>query len=99
MLEGADMRIARRSAVALVGGLFLISISSQLTWAAGKSGALDPTFGAGGKVLTNFGNGEAIASDLAIQSDGKIVAAGNFGDNEGGPRRLRPGSVPPRRDP
>jgi uncharacterized delta-60 repeat protein len=73
------MRIARRSAVALVAGLFLVSISSQLTWAAGKSGALDPTFGAGGKVLTDFGAaGEEIASDLAIQSDGKIVAAGNF---------------------
>jgi uncharacterized delta-60 repeat protein len=81
MLE-ADMRIARRSAVALVAGLFLVSISSQLAWAAGKSGALDPTFGAGGKVLTDFGAGEEIASDLAIQSGGKIVAAGNFGPNE-----------------
>jgi uncharacterized delta-60 repeat protein len=81
MLE-ADMRIARRSAVALVAGLFLVSISSQLSWAAGKSGALDRTFGAGGKVLTDFGAGEEIASDLAIQSDGKIVAAGNFGPNE-----------------
>lgn len=44
------------------------------------SGALDTTFGTGGKVLTNvagtaFGNG-ALATSVAIQSDGKIVAGG-----------------------
>lgn len=44
------------------------------------SGALDGTFGTGGKVLTNVagtatGN-SAIATSLAIQSDGNIVAAG-----------------------
>jgi uncharacterized delta-60 repeat protein len=72
------MRIARRSAVALVAGLFLVSISSQLTWAAGKSGALDSTFGDGGKVLTDFGEGRLdFAHAMAIQSDGKVVAAGN----------------------
>jgi uncharacterized delta-60 repeat protein len=37
-------------------------------------GRLDPTFGAGGRVLTSFG-GE-VASAVAIQADGKIVAAG-----------------------
>jgi uncharacterized delta-60 repeat protein len=80
---GADMWTARRIAVALVTGLFLVSISSQLTWAAGGSGALDPTFGAGGKVLTDFGGGEG-ADDLAIiQSDGKIVAAGSSDDASG----------------
>jgi uncharacterized delta-60 repeat protein len=72
------MCTARRIAVALVTGLFLVSISYQLTWAAGKSGALDPTFGDGGKVLTDFGEGRLdFAHDLAIQSDGKIVAVGN----------------------
>lgn len=44
------------------------------------TGALDATFGTGGKVLTNVagtsaGNA-AIATSLAIQSDGNIVAAG-----------------------
>jgi uncharacterized delta-60 repeat protein len=72
------MWTARRIAVALVSGLFLVSISSQLTWAAGRSGALDPTFGAGGKVLTDFGEGRLdFAHAMAIQSDGKIVATGN----------------------
>jgi uncharacterized delta-60 repeat protein len=44
------------------------------------NGALDATFGAGGKVLTHVagtssGN-SAIATSLAVQSDGNIVAAG-----------------------
>jgi uncharacterized delta-60 repeat protein len=43
------------------------------------NGTLDPTFGSGGKVITNFddffSNDEALA--IAIQADGKIVAAGS----------------------
>ncbi|WP_158628711.1 hypothetical protein [Dyella choica] len=44
------------------------------------TGALDTTFGAGGEVLTHVGGtfpgNSAIATSLAIQSDGKIVAGG-----------------------
>ncbi len=40
-------------------------------------GRLDRRFGASGKVLTNFGF-RAVARALAIQPDGKIVAAGGF---------------------
>jgi len=40
-----------------------------------SGGALDTSFGAGGKVTTAFG-GHALANAVAIQSDGKIVAAG-----------------------
>ena len=39
-------------------------------------GTPDLTFGSGGKVITAFGNGGSIAGAIAIQSDGKIVAAG-----------------------
>jgi uncharacterized delta-60 repeat protein len=38
-------------------------------------GSLDPTFGAGGRVTTDFGGLDG-ANALAIQSDGKLVAAG-----------------------
>jgi uncharacterized delta-60 repeat protein len=37
---------------------------------------LDPTFGTGGKVTTDFGNTDA-ANGVAIQADGKIIAAGD----------------------
>jgi len=42
-----------------------------------SNGSLDTTFGTGGKMRVDFGNQDMdIASDAALQSDGKIVAAG-----------------------
>lgn len=41
------------------------------------SGALDATFDSDGKVTTDFGGRSDGADDLAIQSDGKIVAVGS----------------------
>jgi len=50
------------------------------------TGNLDSTFNATGKVLTTFGTGSAVANAVAIQSDGKIVAAGSFeSSNSDGP--------------
>ena len=43
------------------------------------NGHLDPTFGGDGKVTTNFTAYDDEASDVAIQTDGKIVAAGRAG--------------------
>jgi uncharacterized delta-60 repeat protein len=39
-------------------------------------GSLDQSFGAGGKQITDFFGNQDVASGLAIQSDGKVVAAG-----------------------
>ena len=41
-----------------------------------SDGTLDASFGVGGKVTTPLGVGGALARGIAIQSDGKIVAAG-----------------------
>ena len=41
-----------------------------------SDGTLDPSFGTGGKVTTNFGANSDGASSIALQQDGKIVAAG-----------------------
>jgi uncharacterized delta-60 repeat protein len=41
-----------------------------------RDGGLDLTFGADGKVVTDLGGWSAIAADVAIQPDGKIVAVG-----------------------
>jgi uncharacterized delta-60 repeat protein len=43
-------------------------------------GRLDPTFGRAGQVITDFGGGDSL-SDITLQKDGKIVAAGNSGDD------------------
>jgi uncharacterized delta-60 repeat protein len=40
------------------------------------SGSLDTSFGTGGKVTTAFSGGLAAATTVALQTDGKIVAAG-----------------------
>jgi len=40
------------------------------------NGSLDPTFGDGGKVVTDFAGSLALASAIFIQPDGKIVVAG-----------------------
>jgi uncharacterized delta-60 repeat protein len=52
---------------------------------AQAAGSLDPTFGTGGKVLTDLGDNsagaqiQAVVSDAALQSNGDIVVSGNFG--------------------
>lgn len=51
-------------------------------------GVLDPTFGAGGTVLTSFGSRascSAHAEAAAIQADGKVIAAGVARCGTGGP--------------
>ncbi len=41
-----------------------------------RDGSLDPRFGDGGVVTTNFPEGPAVITDLALERDGGIVAAG-----------------------
>jgi uncharacterized delta-60 repeat protein len=72
------MGTARRIAVSSFCWLLLVSIPSDVAWAASsRSGRLDPSFGDRGTVLTRFSRGSFEAANaLAVQSDGKIVAAG-----------------------
>jgi uncharacterized delta-60 repeat protein len=54
------------------------SVSGRQNFAVARyriDGSLDPSFGAGGKIITGFGDNDA-ASAVAVQSDGKIVVAG-----------------------
>ncbi|MFO0841569.1 MAG: hypothetical protein U0797_04090 [Gemmataceae bacterium] len=45
-------------------------------WADPTGGALDPTFGSGGQVVTSFSNHYDAANAIIMQSDGKILIAG-----------------------
>ncbi|KYC42820.1 hypothetical protein WA1_11880 [Scytonema hofmannii PCC 7110] len=45
-----------------------------------QAGDLDPSFGIGGKVITDFGSNSDRASSVAMQSDGKIVVLGYAND-------------------
>jgi uncharacterized delta-60 repeat protein len=44
-----------------------------------RHGSLDTNFGADGTITTNFTAGSDFASSIAVQADGKIVAAGQSG--------------------
>ncbi len=46
-----------------------------------SEGSLDPTFGVGGKVTTDFGGSDFIQA-IALQADGKLVAAGGGDPNQ-----------------
>ena len=39
-------------------------------------GSLDTTFGSGGLVTTSFGDGDDVATGVAVQGDGQIVVSG-----------------------
>src|SRR5262249_42678580 len=64
--------------------LALLALSLVLTAkisSAQTAGTLDSTFGTGGKVTTDFGGSGAAARTVAVQADGKILAAGVAGFN------------------
>jgi uncharacterized delta-60 repeat protein/LPXTG-motif cell wall-anchored protein len=46
-----------------------------------SDGALDTTFGTGGKATTDIGGGQDMGNSTALQSDGKIIVAGSSGDD------------------
>ncbi|MFH8627539.1 calcium-binding protein [Streptomyces vietnamensis] len=66
----------RRAAVGTAAGLALVLWLPGVAVAA--PGELDPGFGTGGTVRTDFGGQEA-AYGMAVQGDGKFVLAGNAG--------------------
>ncbi|MCB0259598.1 MAG: hypothetical protein KDE62_07755, partial [Calditrichaeota bacterium] len=55
-------------------GFLLMGVFS--TFSLSQDGTLDTLFGIGGKVTTQIGPGYDAAYSVAIQSDGKIVVAG-----------------------
>lgn len=48
-----------------------------------RDGALDPSFGSGGKVTVDVGGGSDTARAVAVQSDGKILLAGSVARSGG----------------
>ena len=71
----------RLSSISLLYTLFAVVFSLLITVAAhpvaAAAGDLDTSFDSDGKVTTDFGSANDFARSVAIQSDGKIVAAGN----------------------
>jgi uncharacterized delta-60 repeat protein len=64
-------------AVLLLGLVTLVLPSAAIA----QTGALDMSFGSGGKVVTDFTAADDIAHAVGVQSDGKIVAGGLAGSS------------------
>src|SRR5947208_16336500 len=58
----------------VVSAIVLVLSGSSM---AAVDGDLDSTFGSGGKVVTDFFGRSSGANAIALQADGKMVAAGN----------------------
>jgi uncharacterized delta-60 repeat protein len=56
-------------------------------------GSLDPAFGSGGTVTAAIGSTSASASSLALQANGRLIAAGTIDDQFGVARFLPDGSL------
>jgi hypothetical protein len=90
---GRGLRRLRIGSLAVLASALVLS-----PLAAGADGDLDPTFGTGGKVVTDLGANEWAAA-TAIQADGKIVVAGGGSAHPGDFLIVRYRSNPARQDP
>jgi uncharacterized delta-60 repeat protein len=61
----------------VVAGFSAVGVASFALARYRADGSLDSSFGSGGKVTTSFSRFDAVADDVAIQSDGKIIAVGS----------------------
>jgi uncharacterized delta-60 repeat protein len=71
MPAGLGMRRMGRAGVAAAGLVIAVAVPS-----AAAPGQLDPAFGAGGTAVTGFPSSYSGARAVAVQADGRIVAAG-----------------------
>src|SRR5262245_61938422 len=69
------MQNLTRRTVALLA-LTIVLAPTFISGQTPPAGALDASFGTGGTVLTDFGGSGAAARVVAVQPDGKILAAG-----------------------
>jgi uncharacterized delta-60 repeat protein len=72
--------LRRRHLLALLLPLALMLFVSPPSSLSAISGDLDPTFGTGGRVFIDF-NAESTANAVALQPDGKIIVAGDEGND------------------
>ncbi len=69
----------------VVGGRAADSFPFRIGFALARynaDGTLDPSFGSGGKLTTDFFGNNDFLSDLALQSDGKVVVTGTVNDSK-----------------
>jgi uncharacterized delta-60 repeat protein len=79
---GIDMAVQSDGKIVVAGWSYNGSNEDFALVRYATDGSLDPSFGTGGKVTTDFGGADDHGYSVALQSDGKIVVAGfsvNYG--------------------
>ena len=74
--------------------LAAVGLTANLTVLA-RNGDLDPAFGSGGKIITDFAGGSDYGRSLVVQADGKILIAG-VSDSHAAWRAITPTAAPTR---
>jgi uncharacterized delta-60 repeat protein len=76
-------RIFVKNRLNYTGAVLALAIALASTSLKGQTlgRGLDPSFGAGGIVTTDFAGGGDAAAGIAVQTDGKLVVAGNAFNN------------------
>ena len=78
-----SLAIQPNGKIVVAGHRFIINISSDFVVVRlNPNGSLDTSFNGTGKVITSLSSAYEGASSVAIQSDGKIVVAGDTGPDE-----------------
>src|SRR5215831_5905580 len=76
LLDSANAIAIQTDGKILVAGASIGTLGSDFALVRYDThGQLDPSFGVGGKVITDFG-GDEVANSVAIQADGRIVVVG-----------------------
>jgi len=74
--RGQDTAIQRDGKIVVVGDSYGINTPDFAVARYNANGSLDTSFGESGRVITRF-NGTGAATAVTVQSDGKILVAGN----------------------
>jgi len=94
-VEGRGVAVQADGKIVVAGWAYMGGNIDFLVMRYNADGSLDPGFGAGGKVTTAVSSGTDYAYALAIQPDGKIVAAGYANDDFALVRYNSDGSLDP----
>ncbi len=94
--EGLDLAVQADGKVVVVGRTAAVAFDFDFAVARYKTdGSLDSTFGSNGKLVTDFGPGQAIARAVALLPDGRILVVGDVGSDFALARYLTNGSPDP----
>jgi uncharacterized delta-60 repeat protein len=83
LISVSGMRVTIRNVMLAAAILTAASLLTLIPLVHAAQGDLDPTFGAGGTVTTDFSGQDNSANAIAIQPDGRIVVAGRLANVDG----------------